>query len=343
MWRVFNMVDRHTKQPRQLTYYDDGVGTDDLRWLRLFGGAFGWGLSRNIRKAYAFLAMNYEPGDQIYLFGFSRGAFTVRSLAGVILSCGLLTRRALLNAQGHRDAMIKKIVRAYRTPSPAHEKWREWRLRRAAQLGGFGRDALRPNVPIHFIGAWDTVDAVGVPFDEIKHLEVLSVRILKLRLWRFSNCELHQYVQQERHALALDDERRTFHPVLWRETKNDAARLRQVWFAGAHSNVGGGYPKDGLAYVSLDWMMGEAEAAGLKFWDDARRECKRKADPHAKLYNSRTGLQALYRYAPRDTYQVAQAAGPSIHESVGQRIQRGTDYYVPKVLDARPYRVAQTT
>ena len=99
VWRIFNAVDRYHPDIKQITYYDDGVGTDDILWLRLLGGAFGYGISRNIRQAYGFLAMNYEEGDRVFLFGFSRGAFTVRSLAGMICRCGLLTRESLVQVQ----------------------------------------------------------------------------------------------------------------------------------------------------------------------------------------------------------------------------------------------------
>ena len=121
VWRIFNAVDRYDavdndkKALKQITYYDDGVGTQDLRWVRLFTGAFGWGLSRNIREAYAFLAMNYEPGDRIYLFGFSRGAFTVRSLAGLIGQCGLLKPEAVISAARRRKRVLKWILKTYRS------------------------------------------------------------------------------------------------------------------------------------------------------------------------------------------------------------------------------------
>ena len=97
VWRIFNAVDRHRDDVEQITFHDDGVGTDKLRWLRVLGGAFGLGLTQNLRQLYTFIVTNYEPGDRLYLFGFSRGAFTIRSLAGMICRCGLLEREGFLN------------------------------------------------------------------------------------------------------------------------------------------------------------------------------------------------------------------------------------------------------
>ena len=137
VWRIFNAVNRHSKECRQVTYYDDGVGTDDVRWLRLLGGAFGYGLSRNIRRAYAFLALNYEPGDRIFLFGFSRGAFTVRSLAGMIGCCGLVPRAAMIQAGRKREALLRQILWAYRSTERRFKKRFDKALRLAGGLEEF--------------------------------------------------------------------------------------------------------------------------------------------------------------------------------------------------------------
>ena len=225
VWRIFQAVDRHSNRseggPKQLTYYDDGVGAESLRWLRLIGGAFGWGLSRNVRQAYAFLCLNYEPGDHIYLFGFSRGAFTVRSLAGMVLDIGLLERDALLKAGQNREKVLRKLLRAHRsTPEKSRrkgegrwEKAKHKRLHRACELGGFETEALRNDIKIHCIGVWDTVDAVGVPFDELKGvIQFVSRRLFRLRAWQLSDHKLHENVEHGYQALALDEERKTFLP-----------------------------------------------------------------------------------------------------------------------------------
>ena len=400
VWRIFNAVDRHNVMDsnnnpiEQITYYDDGVGTDDLFWLKLLGGAFGWGLSRNIRSAYAFLAMNYERGDRIFLFGFSRGAYTVRSLAGMIGRCGLIKREAVINAGRQRKKVLRRILNAYRSAKTVDNTSKETTETEKAKCV---RKALKIHdlcfhegpIPIHFIGVWDTVDAVGVPFDEIKLVDTIWRRVFKRRRWGFHDRKLGRDVHYAYQALALDDERKTFHPLIW-EHPNDcpgakvntdcAAEgvadrpkeqiIEQVWFAGVHSNVGGGYPKDSMSLVSLDWMMGKAEACGLKFADRERNEYQRAADVHGRLYDSRAGLGAFYRYAPRNLYErpenplpdnekflkvLLHTLGrlfkrkkmellpkPAIHGSVFERIQRGTDYYAPKVIQKDRYMVTWT-
>ena len=387
VWRIFNAVDRHNSGIKQITHYDDGVGTDSLLWLKLLGGAFGWGLSRNIRSAYAFLAMNYEPGDQIFLFGFSRGAYTVRSLAGMINRCGLIKREAVINAGRWRRRLLKRILNAYRsaktvdTSSKATEAEKAAYRRKALNIDDlcFHEDPIL----IHFIGVWDTVDAVGVPFDEMKLIDAVWRRVFNRRLWGFHDRKLGPHVHHAYQALALDDERKTFHPLIWEDPKTcpdrnaDCAEneptkqiIEQVWFAGVHSNVGGGYPKDSLSLVSLDWMMGKAEMGGLRFVNGVREEFQRNADVHGRLYDSRAGLGAYYRYAPRNLYEQPEnplpdnekllkvllytlgrlfkrkkmkpLPTPAIHGSVFERIQRGTDYYAPKVIQENKYMVAWT-
>lgn len=357
VWRIFNAIDRHNvRQTEQVTYYDDGVGTQDWHWLKLFSGAFGFGLSRNIRDAYAFLAMNYNPGDRIYLFGFSRGAFTVRSLAGLINFCGLINREAVVSATRQRLRMLKQILKAYRSTDE----------NKKAEALGKVRKVVANNdtyfhegpIPIHFIGVWDTVDAIGLPFDRVMQgLDIVWNWLFRRRLWDFRDRQLGPHVRYAYQALALDDERKTFHPILWKHpnntpeaqdaadhTANSKARdpderiIEQVWFAGAHANVGGGYPKDAMSLVTLDWMMGKAEECGLRFVNGARENIQRDADVHGRIYDSRSGWGAAYRLAPRNPYELYERKGkkreflPTIHGSVFQRIQRGTDFYAPKVI-----------
>lgn len=368
VWRVFNAVDRHHGDCEQLTFYDDGVGTHNVRPLRLLGGAFGWGLSRNIREAYEFLALNYEVGDRIFLFGFSRGAFTVRSLAGMICRCGLLKRDALLEGgRRERERTVKRILHAYRSVKEPLCSANAEEIRK--QLGI--DDLCLQTVPIHFVGVWDTVDAVGVPFDELKYwIDRFWRLVFKRRPWDFRNHEPHPAIRHACQALALDDERKTFHPLVWEIPNSDpkdevdpdpsdpdendvpeaegddGARdgeqtVRQVWFAGVHSNVGGGYPKDSLSLVPLLWMMRQAAACGLRFLDRKWDEFREDADPHGRLYDSRTGWGMFYRYARRDPY-AGPDDSPAVHESVFDRIERATDYYAPKVLRPEQYRVVRS-
>ena len=191
----------------------------------------------------------------------------------------------------------------------------------------------RGRVPeFEFVGLWDTVAAYGLPIDEFQHAIDLYIYPFS-----FSDRHLSSIVKCAYHALSLDDERRTFHPVLWDESApSDRARIQQVWFPGVHSNVGGGYPKDGLAYLSLEWMVTKAESLGLRFLDADVAEIKQQIDPYDDLYNSRAGLGGYYRYSPRpiatlcnDTLNGVKIDRPKVHESAFARIYGGRVAYAP--------------
>jgi uncharacterized protein (DUF2235 family) len=323
VWKVYLAIDRHDHEedprlPQQVAFYDDGVGTEGIRIIRLAGGAFGLGLSRNIRQLYTSLVLNYEPGDKVFLFGFSRGAFTVRSLAGMISRCGLLTREHYQGIENfkERDKLTKRILRAYRSEDKDAGK----RIRDSLGLR---------QIQIAFIGVWDTVDAVGVPVDEVKLiLDNAWRKIFGIRLWGFHDQVLSSKVRRGCQALAIDDERRTFHPNVWDPREG----VEQVWFAGVHSNVGGGYPKEGLANVSLYWMILQAEKAGLRFLEDAKNRAHNQANAHSKLYDSRLGLAAYYRYKPRNIEALCGSDSALVHVTVLDRIRWFTDGYAPMNL-----------
>lgn len=359
VWRVFNAVDRYRANRKQVTYYDDGVGSDGFRLIRWICGAFGFGLSRKICNAYTFLVANYEKGDRIYMFGFSRGAFTVRSLAGMICRCGLLERRVPLAARQSRERAVRRVLKAYRSekeisrsrygddPEPAHIR----------ECLGIGDLPLR-RVPVHFIGVWDTVDAMGGTFGGLSALDWLSRKLSGKRWWGFHDLNPHRDIRYAYQALALDDERRTYHPKVWDRPNSDAVGdngsnrksrksdgngdgsnqvVEQVWFAGAHANVGGGYPKDALALVPLLWMMRKAHRCKLRFLKEKWAAFEQAADPHGRLYDSRAGLAAIYRYGRREV--ICRAHVPAIHESVFERIRHGTDEYAPRVIGREGYDV----
>ena len=205
------------------------------------------------------------------------------------------------------------------------------------------------DLPIKFVGVWDTVSALGFPSDWswivnwiFGFLEQVANVIFP---HNFYNYQLNQNVKQVCHALAIDDERKTFHPKVWNEIRDARPEnIEQVWFAGAHSNVGGGYPRAGLSQVPLDWMMGWAEARGLTFKDGARTEAHAAANVHDKLYDSRDGVAIYYRYSPRDIVKLCQHSKGEhkgkhklqtpvkIHSTVIERIKRGTARYAPSQL-----------
>ena len=356
VWRIFNSVDRDHPDCEQITYYDDGVGSDDFRLLRWAGGAFGIGLSQKIRDAYAFLAANYEDGDHIYMFGFSRGAFAARSLAGMICRFGLLERDAVMTARrGLRELAVQRVLDAYRSERkvPRANDGSEPGPAQMRACRGIGDLPLR-SVPVHFVGVWDTVDAVGGTLGGLSALDWVWRKLCGKRWWGFHDLNPHREIRHAYQALALDDERRTFHPKVWNRPNNrlvDARKKRaanahkcsygteqaveQVWFAGAHANVGGGYPKDSLSLVPLLWMMHRASECGLQLLESSWAEYREAADPHGRLYSSRAGFAAFYRYGRREV--LCRPHVPCIHESVFKRIRRGTDRYAPKVIGKEGY------
>jgi uncharacterized protein (DUF2235 family) len=229
------------KRVAQMLYYDTGIGTSGSLLQRLYDGATGSGLSRNILEAYEFLIRNYELGDELFLLGFSRGAFTVRSLAGLIRNCGILR----VNAIG----MLPQAYKLYRSQSPAtHPREKEATLFRRSH-------SVSEIIPIKFIGVWDTVGALGNP---------LLLNGVLSRRYRFHDTDLSSIISYAYQALAIDEKRRQFEPTLWHQqpqAKNQ--RLEQVWFAGVHSNVGGGYPSTKLSDIPLAWICEKAKECGL--------------------------------------------------------------------------------
>ncbi len=360
VWRIFTSTDtqgyKTGQVPQQIAFHDDGVGTSRGRLLKLLGGAFGFGLSRNVRRLYLRLVKNFEPGDHVYLFGFSRGAFTVRTLAAMIVNCGIVDKSPYNSDAELRDR-VDEAYRVYRGNERAvlERAWRfvtglfgakrmsvdEFREAYALQCPrelyedlpdgevgyNFPETEERRHAPVRFLGVWDTVDAVGFPIREIADFWNTVVYRFK-----FPDVKLSPWISVARHALAIDDERHTFHPLLFDEQDpEDERRIEQLWFPGMHSNVGGGYPKQGLAHVSLAWMLTEAHKSGLHF-DPTRKqlffEGKNEQD---RLYDSRSGLAIYYRYAPRDLDALCGECGvtPKVHISTYFRILRHTEDYAP--------------
>lgn len=342
VFKLYEAVDLngHLTDPAkipQVAFYDDGVGTETIKPLKLLGGAFGFGLSRNVRQLYATLVRCYVPGDRIFLFGFSRGAFTVRTLGGFITACGILNRERYTTDADLVKA-VKGAYRIYRSKymTGARHQIQAWRRqlqpkrrlpsRFEVKVANFRQQQAVHDGKIAFIGVWDTVDAVGLPFDHLADFINYFIHPFK-----FSDLTLHAKVDQARHAMAIDDERHTFHPLMWQEGAADRERLKQVWFAGVHSNVGGGYPKQGMSLASLHWMMVEAQNHELRFLADDRDYYLDHQNVNDKLYNSRAGVSAYYRYKPRDIFALCRESntGAKIHESVIDRINLHTEGYAP--------------
>lgn len=262
----------------QRIFYHPGVGTK--RSERVRGGAFGYGLSRNVRETYRFLVENYEPGDELFFFGFSRGAFTARSTAGLVRNSGILKPQ-------HVDRLDQAYA-LYRS--------------RTAHPRGVAATLFRRSWSwesrIRFIGVWDTVGALGIPLRG-------PVARLVNRRWAFHDTQLSSHVDNAFQALAIDEQRQPFVATLWQPSAAVDQRVEQVWFAGVHSDVGGGYADASLADVPLLWMADRARSCGLGFEDDAfddavtsRRgpageEIAVRPDPMGVLHDSRSGYYKL--------------------------------------------------
>ena len=343
VFKLYEAVDQigHRYKPGltpQVALYHDGVGTESVKWLRLLTGATGWGLSRNVKQLYGELARVYAPGDKIFLFGFSRGAFTVRTLAGLINACGILdlskykTNAAFDLGVGDAYAEYRKQYNSWLTS--LFHRTRKLDAARVAEL----RRQFSVRIPefesgakgklIEFMGVWDTVDAVGLP---VRAADFVNRAIYN---FKFPDRTLNTSVAHACHALALDEERESFKPVLWNESATtEPERIEQVWFAGVHSNVGGGYPRQGMSLVALEWIMAKAEAAphNLRFIADEREMLRFHADVDDKLYDSRAGLGVFYRWLPRNPSRLCADNGVAakVHRSVYERIARNTEGYAP--------------
>ena len=230
---------------RQMVYYDSGVGTGS-KLDAAVGGATGAGLEENVSQAYRFLVENYAHGDQISVFGFSRGAFTVRSLAGMVYKCGVVDR-----AKPKVDERIEEALTLYRSERrPDHADLEKFRERHSITR------------EVYLIGVWDTVGARGIPAGKLG-------KIYSEWKYGFHDTQLNRMVRFAFHAVALDEQRDAFEPALWTQSDHAEAGqvVEQVWFPGVHSDVGGGYRERGLADGGLAWMQLKAKNAGILFRD----------------------------------------------------------------------------
>ena len=266
--KVFRYVARKSRDGlEQRIVYIAGVGVDGPKSRRILDGAVGRGLDKDIMDAYQRLIEAYEPGDEIFLFGFSRGAYTARSLAGLINNCGVLN---IDNFSRLQEAYEKYRDRGPDThpSSPAMEKFR-------ATYGYSPR--------IRFIGVWDTVGALGLPLDIFSNINT--------KRYQFHDVQLSSITDHAFHALAIDEKRMAFAPTLWvKSPSNPNQVLEQVWFPGVHSDVGGGYATEDLSDVTLKWMMTKAAQVGLAFRKEILDDLK--PEPTGSMHNS---LDWMYR------------------------------------------------
>lgn len=267
------IADQHSGCERQLKFYDAGVGTST--GTRIRGGAFGLGIDDNILEGYSWLVNEYvsgaptaeideattapfDGGSEIFIFGFSRGAFTARSLAGLINRCGVL-KRDRLGDVGERARAGARLVREawdlYRTDFGAGVEGR----RHAACVKFRQENAWTPKITC--LAVWDTVGALGIP----------GLSLMRKK-YRFHDAGLGRVVSHAYHAMAIDEQREDYRVTLWEQLHPKGTRdVEQRWFPGAHGNVGGGYEDDLLPDVPLQWIARRAVELGLEFTDQFKQ------------------------------------------------------------------------
>lgn len=292
----------------QVVYYEPGVGTGGLSMLdKLVGGGTGYGISANIQSVYRFLANNYTEGDEIFVFGFSRGAYSARSLIGMIECVGLLNKVDL--------EFVPQAYAYYRTEPEKRTTSRHHSL--ITRL----LDNRQPD--IKFLGVWETVGALGAPTPFLG-------KLTKWLMVGFHDTSLSALVENAYQALAIDERRGPFRPALWVQD-NGRTHVQQVWFAGAHSNVGGGYPDSGLSDVALEWMLKRASECGLVI-DEAFCQKMIQPEPLAADVNSYSlgyRLLEMLRVPPYVRPVGSSGPGEMIHQSVIDRMRETPLHYRP--------------
>ncbi|WP_299703205.1 DUF2235 domain-containing protein [uncultured Tateyamaria sp.] len=313
----------------QVAAYFAGIGTDRRfdgpvkKFLnRWGGGAFGWGLDAKVKQAYQFLAQAYQAGDEIYLFGFSRGAFTARSVAGMIRKCGIITDTSTEGV----NAAFKLYRKRGKRNHPDTPHIREARRAMSPKFGTSVSDLAWRNdtsrlVEISYLGVWDTVGARGIPPSLLG-----PIASMWNRQYKFHDMALSSLVQSARHALALDERRVMYRPAKWDNldgdkglNHGDTGPLRpyqQIWFVGDHSIVGGSGAAQPLSMIALDWVV---QGAGRLTLEPGTRFPPSDPDPLADA-DIDTGWSLLkkWRQGPLSKWE--------IHASVDERRQKRGDY-----------------
>lgn len=286
----------------QFPYYDKGVGAGQLPLEHLLAGAFGLGLFQKIKDGYTAIAHCYEVGDQIFIFGFSRGAYTARSLAGMISVCGVPT-------VNFDDNLVHSAFQVYRDTD---------RTRRAASLACLTERYGLFDAKISLLGVWDTVGALGIPGSLLGDNHDL--------VFGFLDTDLHPDVLCACHAVSIDERRKEFRPTLWTRGDSTAQAVEQVWFAGTHGDVGGGYKDGGLSDISLSWMLGKAIERGIEVVPSIAAQYinvdpRRAFDPLHETWTALWGVP-LHRAIPADA---------TLADSVQRRLSAGIGYRPPNL------------
>ncbi|MDZ7608226.1 MAG: DUF2235 domain-containing protein [Cyclobacteriaceae bacterium] len=281
----------------QQVFYDWGIGSYHNQ---VIGGATGRGIHKNIMDNYRYIVQNYSPGDDLYFFGFSRGAYTVRCLSGLIYNCGILKRPD--------EPLIQKAFDHYKRSGAAYAPGGEESIKFRAAHSHESRD-------VKFIGVWDTVGALGIPLSFLGMFEDKD---------EFYDTKIGRNVLIARHALAIDEHRADFEATIW--NKKDNLDIKQVWFAGAHSDIGGSYKPDAngssLSDNALGWMIREAQKADLTIEQHLHQNIRQ--NPMATLHEARRSyfrVKKIY-FRPIDHGKDS----VFLHESVKKRWEMDPGY-----------------
>jgi len=293
VYKLFNMIEDRTN--RQIAFYDSGLGTD---WKRVTGAIAGRGFSKNILDCYRFLFNNFEAGDQIFLFGFSRGAATVRSLSAFVHLFGILPKC--------RSDLIDKAFSIYKIKD---------KDKRKASAETLINKHHTMWTKIKFLGVWDTVAALGLPG------KFVSVALDRVFAHKFHNFKLSESVEFARQALSIDEERKTFTPILW-ENISIEDKMKQVWFCGVHTDVGGGYKEQDLSNISLKWMIREAIAKNLIIYsksEDYKILMDSDVNVNGTMHNEQKGFPGnLFKRKAREWVKKTHGE-PCVHHTVLDR------------------------
>ena len=304
LWEMLNK--KNSK--KQIVYYDEGLGS---HWYdRIRGGISGRGLAKNIREAYFEICNNYEQGDKVFIFGFSRGAYTARSLSGMIYSCGLIGKDNLT------DRKIQDAFDVYKKCDKSERNQFKFN-----------------NTPceIEVLGVWDTVGALGIPISFFKKATN--------KFFQFHDTRLNKEVRNAFHALAIDEQRETFRSTLWDESKKYAGQnIEQVWFSGVHSDIGGGYKKRYHSDISFKWMVDKVrDKLDL---DDSTYPYK--GDVKKKIHDS---YKKYYGRKERRVATASEGYTPCVHNSVLKKVKNVSTYIPLALVDIKnrktlsPYKV----
>ena len=349
IYKLYRMLEDRTEN--QVVYYDQGLGTD---WRRISGNAFGVGFTKNIEQCYRFIFENYHAGDKIFLFGFSRGAATVRSLASFIHYFGILPRsRTTLVADAFKLYGIGEKPKTQDDETFLEEETRKL-LQKLADRGiQINNDAsyqnykalrndlndkanqfttAHPNMwaEVEFLGVWDTVPALG-----IVPLAGLNLVVDRLPWWRhsFHDFALHRSVRNAYQALSIDDDREWFLPTIWNQYGDEnKQKIKQVWFSGSHTDVGGGYAEAGLSDIALEWMVRGAVSHGIRLYLGAKKYWNFCIAPDETdvFHPPRAGFGRVFKAGKRDKVWDKKAVDtfgpPVIHESVLERARQDPNY-----------------